>query len=451
MNERKYVRFIQTPDYDAGAVSERAKSILAADGVSLSGKKVFVLFNADRSFDRDDVGTHPEFVIGVVEAIASMKPASIHVADPTSFGSELSGTEFSRAQASRLGKSASIVPVERAKRAKITALPCLVQEEFGVPVEFKNCDFFIALPKLKTNLFTEMSTSVATMLYLLPSKGRLRFHDYRLNGKLADLYKAKRPDYVIYDAVVCGEGQGPLYTTPRTLGLMIGGSETLHVDAAAAHIAGIQPWRVDHLKLISDRESVPIGVKSIPVEPADALENKRPFRRAEWNIENLNESMRVIGGSKNYCSAGCVGLLRQSLEPWLENKDFPKSGLTIIVGAPIEPEKIKHGENTLVAGLCAEDFKNCGVFIHGCPPDPAEIEERLLKLLGTNEKMITRLARIAGAPKDIVADSVRANSFGVEQEGISLSTIARIAASKASKSARRNLRKLRRAVDKSFK
>jgi len=46
------------------------------------------------------------------------------------------------------------------------------------------------------------------------------------------------------DAVVAGEGDGPLKAAPRQAGMLIAGANPLAVDAAAATLIGLNPRRI---------------------------------------------------------------------------------------------------------------------------------------------------------------------------------------------------------------
>lgn len=49
---------------------------------------------------------------------------------------------------------------------------------------------------------------------------------------------------VVADAVLAGEGEGPLEPTPRELGMMLGGFNPVAVDWVAATLMGFDPWKI---------------------------------------------------------------------------------------------------------------------------------------------------------------------------------------------------------------
>lgn len=62
------------------------------------------------------------------------------------------------------------------------------------------------------------------------------------DGRLADT-PTRRLLYVV-DAIVAGEGEGPLGPDPRPCGLVIGGTNAVAVDAACAALMGFDPMRI---------------------------------------------------------------------------------------------------------------------------------------------------------------------------------------------------------------
>ena len=61
-------------------------------------------------------------------------------------------------------------------------------------------------------------------------------------GRLND--RPQRRVFSLVDAVVAGEGDGPLRSEPRPVGLVLAGANPLAVDAVAAALAGLDPHRV---------------------------------------------------------------------------------------------------------------------------------------------------------------------------------------------------------------
>jgi uncharacterized protein (DUF362 family) len=70
---------------------------------------------------------------------------------------------------------------------------------------------------------------------------------------------------VVADAVLAGEGEGPLEPTPRELGMMLGGFNPVAVDWVAATLMGFDPWKVPCLTRPLEPHRLPL----LDFQPAD--------------------------------------------------------------------------------------------------------------------------------------------------------------------------------------
>jgi len=78
-------------------------------------------------------------------------------------------------------------------------------------------DYFISMPKLKANIFADITLSVKNNMGLITRSDRLKHHGKTLHDMIACLYTIRPPDLVITDAVVSGMGQGPMRRIPLRL------------------------------------------------------------------------------------------------------------------------------------------------------------------------------------------------------------------------------------------
>ncbi|MFA6451386.1 MAG: DUF362 domain-containing protein [bacterium] len=432
------VRVEEQKDYDPRAIAEKAAAMFTADGIDPKGRSVFILYCADWSWDRASVGVNPLFVIGVVEGLASLGAGEIAVADPAPPRMKTSHSEFTGLYRKRLGSNAHFISLTDARRVRMKISAPLVHEEFKVPSVCLKSDIFIVITKAKTSILTEVSTTATTMLQLLVEKERYQNHDYRMQMKLADVYGIRRPDYAMYDAIMCGEGQGPLYSEPKELGLIVGGANAVNADAVMCRLMGFVPQDIDHLRLLADMRAGMVNMKSITVLPAGAAGKMEKFRKANWNIEGANENARVVGGGEYYCASGCAGLARQALEPWLGGDKLQKPA-HFIIGKPIGRFiELVDRKRTLVIGDCAECHSGLGKFVPGCPPNPNDIELALLEVLKTPgaRSVKLRIARRLGAPGRWLLEHARSRAFHYpEPFSVSIAATALFSAQKSAKRA----------------
>jgi predicted dehydrogenase/uncharacterized protein (DUF362 family) len=115
-----------------------------------------------------------------------------------------------------------------------------------IPKTVLKADYFVNLPKVKTNNFVMVSIAMKNMFGIIASKRKKQFHK-QLADVLVYLNHAVRQDLVVADGIVAMEGLGPIQGTPVNLGLIIAGKNPVTVDAACCHIMGFNPYAVEPL------------------------------------------------------------------------------------------------------------------------------------------------------------------------------------------------------------
>jgi len=234
-------------------------------------------------------------------------------------------------------------------------------------------DFFISIPKLKMNLYTNVTLSVKNNFGLISKKERLKYHDKdSLDAHLASLTLIRQPDLIITDAIIAGEGQGPHLTTPVNTGMLVVGENPLAVDTVCSHLIGIDPHSIGHLELLHKKGIGPLEMESITIENKEYLEaNKKVFAEPDTNLEMSPLITSYIG--EKACPEGCIGFVRGILDSYALKKGWYSLGkLNIIIGDPVIPqetlEKLEK-KKTLVYGECSKKYKKYGLYFKGCPPD----------------------------------------------------------------------------------
>ncbi len=115
-----------------------------------------------------------------------------------------------------------------------------------IPKTVLKADYFINLPKVKTNTFVQISGAMKNMFGIIANKRKSQFHS-RLSDVLIYLNETVRQHLIIADGIVAMEGLGPIHGKPVNLGLTISGKNPITVDAASCHIMGFNPYAVEPL------------------------------------------------------------------------------------------------------------------------------------------------------------------------------------------------------------
>ncbi|MFB0543141.1 MAG: DUF362 domain-containing protein, partial [Candidatus Bathyarchaeia archaeon] len=74
-----------------------------------------------------------------------------------------------------------------------------------------------------------------------------------LDDLLPYLSQVVRQDLIIVDGIICMEGNGPTIGTPKSLGLVVVGTNPVEVDSVCTRIMGFDPLEVEHIVNASAR------------------------------------------------------------------------------------------------------------------------------------------------------------------------------------------------------
>ncbi|MDD4559089.1 MAG: DUF362 domain-containing protein, partial [bacterium] len=132
-------------------------------------------------------------------------------------------------------------------------------------------DLIINLPCLKTHALTLMTGAVKNMFGGVPGRTKSYLHTLAPSANsfaelLVEIYSIRPPEIVIMDALKVMEGNGPSGGKLRPLGVIIGGDNSVSVDAAGSMIMGRRPERIPLLREAYRRELGEIDLSKLAVE-----------------------------------------------------------------------------------------------------------------------------------------------------------------------------------------
>lgn len=136
---------------------------------------------------------------------------------------------------------------------------------FRLPKTVLEADYFINLPKIKTEGHVLVTLSMKNLFGVIVEGKKNRFHKH-LDSLLPYLSKVVRQDLIIVDGIVCMEGNGPVIGTPRRLDLVVVGTNPVEVDSVCSRIMGVDPKEVKHIVNASM-----MGVGNVDMERIEVL------------------------------------------------------------------------------------------------------------------------------------------------------------------------------------
>lgn len=131
-------------------------------------------------------------------------------------------------------------------------------QQLALPASLlRRADLIVSMPKLKTHHWAGVTLAMKNLFGVMPGiyygwpKNVL--HHAGIAESILDINATVRPHLAIVDGIVGMEGDGPIMGTPRQSGVLVMGTNLLAVDATAARLMKINPWRVPYLAAASGR------------------------------------------------------------------------------------------------------------------------------------------------------------------------------------------------------
>jgi len=123
-----------------------------------------------------------------------------------------------------------------------------VLKKVPIPKTLDVADYFITLPKLKTNSLTKITCSLKNQFGCLPIRNKARYHKV-IDDVIAEINSVLRPDLCIVDGIISHVGvQGPAFGYPLHSNLILLGMDPVAVDTVASKILGFNPMFIGHIK-----------------------------------------------------------------------------------------------------------------------------------------------------------------------------------------------------------
>lgn len=322
-------------------------------------------------------------------------------------------------------RNARILPLEEQPLDRYILPKAQVMKDIRIPKIFSEVvrgeAFYISVPKLKTNLYTGVTLGFKNAMGTIPYNLRQKNHNYMINKKLVDMLFLFKPDLVVIDGIVGGEGNTPAPIDPVPSRVIISGNNSVEADRVATRMMGFDP---DEIPLMVEARNMGFGCdnveiigteKVIPFRRPDVSLHSARFRKQFPNVKFLVGHMKnnapgisdvssvtpdVVREITGACIGGCLPCLRQAFEfVYYEGVQCDFQMVVLIgtgvrvngevyyfdeTGKPYTTQDIKEMSiKKLGMGSCTSHLKDVvDLHIDGCMPRPNEPHMAIHKLIG---------------------------------------------------------------------
>lgn len=147
-----------------------------------------------------------------------------------------------------------------------------ILKNFPFPKTLVEADSLVDVPVMKTHEFTTYSGAIKNLFGCIPDDRRIFLHP-NFDNVLHDLLVLLEPKFVVMDATVAMEGNGPNRGIAIPMNLVLTSDDPLAIDKLCSKIMGIDWNNISHLKFI-DKHSQRVETQIIG-EDIESL--KHPF------------------------------------------------------------------------------------------------------------------------------------------------------------------------------
>ena len=139
-------------------------------------------------------------------------------------------------------------------RDDITAVKNFANEpDFFFPNAALGADLIVSLAKMKTHHWAGVTLAMKNLFGLVPGSvygwPKNKLHYIGIPESVVAINRQFPNTFAIVDGIIGMEGNGPIQGTPKAGGVLVMGADLVAVDATCCRIMGVDPAKVDYLRM----------------------------------------------------------------------------------------------------------------------------------------------------------------------------------------------------------
>ncbi len=237
-----------------------------------------------------------------------------------------------------------------------------VIREVPLPEPLVDANVIIDVPKAKNHHIEPISGALKNWVGTVNQNWREFNHgDQEMTGRFMDIMTVARPALCVVDAIIAGEGDGPIANQPRWCGCIIASADPVATDVTIARLMGHDP---EKLAFVREAESRGLGVRApidylgVPLERVafDAWPGHKGYDYLPINFL-VGEGV-TLEGTTGHIKSVLDSMLRRG-ELW--ELIWAKGTPTVMVGAIEDPhfeQHLKEGPYVVVDDAARPKYKN---------------------------------------------------------------------------------------------
>jgi uncharacterized protein (DUF362 family) len=237
-----------------------------------------------------------------------------------------------------------------------------VIQSVPLPEPLLAADVIIDCPKAKNHHIDPISGALKNWVGTVNQNWRQHHHgDEEMIGRFMDIMTVCRPALCVVDALIAGEGDGPIADLPRWCGCILASTDPVATDVSIARLLGRDP---EKLQFAREAERRGLGVRS-PIAYAGVPIEQVAFQAWPGHVGYDYLPVNFLVGS-GVTLAGTIGHVKSVLDSMLRRGELTeviwlKGTPTIMVGEvedPLFEEHLREGPYVVCDDAARPEYKN---------------------------------------------------------------------------------------------
>jgi len=249
------VAILKAPSYsaDLAALLRRGAQLC---GLQAKGKRVLLKPNLVEFASNSAINTHVAVIAAAVELFHSLGAAEVLIGEgPGHRRDTIALAEEADYRRGIARFDSLFVDLNRDEVSPLRGFADL--PEIYLPNTALQADLIVSLAKMKTHHWAGATLSMKNFFGLVPGSiygwPKNQLHQIGIDRSIAELHRVLPRSFAIVDGIVGMEGNGPIQGDPKPAGVLVMGSDLVSVDASCCRIMGIDPERLDYIRLTAQR------------------------------------------------------------------------------------------------------------------------------------------------------------------------------------------------------
>jgi uncharacterized protein (DUF362 family) len=243
----------------AESYSDNLESILYSGlelfDLDLRGKTVLLKPNLVDYIPGNHINTHPLLVAAAIECFRHLGAKNVLVGEGPGHQRD---TELVLLESGFTDKLRQLkVPFVDLNRDELVMTPLLAtytsMKRLWLPRTVLEADFVVSMPKVKTHHWSGVTLSMKNMFGVVPGAKygwpKNILHWKGIQESILDVCATVPVRFVIADAIVAMEGNGPLNGHPRPIHRIVLADDPVAADATCARLMGLDSTRITHIRI----------------------------------------------------------------------------------------------------------------------------------------------------------------------------------------------------------